>query len=150
MEPRKRKAPLLIELMRGPVKKTGPNVVPPGRSYYIAQFPTSMEEIKELYHRFNEIIKELSYREAQAWCRGFGYKWSTFLMRKYRHRSPTLEEIIITCAWVDAGKPVEKKASHDIASFDGLVAKYNSYRKYKAQAIPIPEPLSNLDTEELL
>jgi len=147
MQSRKPKAPFLIELMGKPAKKTGPNVVPPGRAYYIAQMPTTMEEIKELRQRFNEIMKELSYPEARAWCRGFNRTWSTYLMRKYQHRAPTLEEIIITCAWVDAGKPVEKKASHSIASFAGLVAKFNSRRRYIAQEIPVPELSTNPDTE---
>jgi len=143
MELRKRKAPFLIQLIGEPAKKTGPNVVPPGRSYYIAHMPSTTEEIKELRQRFNEIMKELSCREARAWCRGFGYSWSTFLMRKYRHRAPKLEEIIITCAWIDAGKPVEKKASHSIASFEGLVANLNSYRRHNAQGIPAPGSLTN-------
>ena len=100
-----------------------------------------MEEIGELRQRFNEIMKELSYREARAWCRGLSRTWSTFLMRKYQHRSPTLEEIIVTCAWVDAGKPVEKRDSHSIASFAGLVANFNISRRYNAPAIPIAEAL---------
>ena len=136
--------------MGGPTKKTGPNVVPPGRAYYVAYMPATMEEIKELRQRFNEIMKELTYREARAWCRGFDRKWSTFLMRKYGHRAPTLEEIIITCAWVDAGKPVEKKASHNIASFAGLVAKLNSGRRYIAQQIPVPEPSTNFRADDSL
>jgi hypothetical protein len=150
MESMKPKPPFLIQLMRGKAKKPGPNVVPPGRSYYIAYMPATMEEIKELRQRFNEIMNELSYREARAWCRGFNRKWSTFLSRKYGHRKPKLEEIIITCAWVDAGKPVEKKASHDIASFAGLVAKLNSRRRYNAQEIPLPEPSTHLGADDTL
>jgi hypothetical protein len=147
MESGKRKPPFLIELMGKPAKKQGPNVVPPGRAYYVAYMPTSMQEINELRQRYNEIMKELSYCEAQAWCRGFNCTWSTYLMRKYQHRAPTLEEIIITCAWVDAGKPVEKKASHSIASFAGVVAKFNSRRRYIAQEIPVPEPSTSPGTE---
>ncbi|MCJ7654210.1 MAG: hypothetical protein MUO97_02725 [Dehalococcoidia bacterium] len=147
MELRKRKPPLLLQLVGEPAKKAGPSAVPPGRHIYIAQMPTTMEEIKELRQRFNEIMKELSYREARAWCRGMNRTWSTFLARKYGHRAPTLEEIIVTCAWVDAGKPVEKKASHSIASFAGLVAKFNSGRRYIAQEIPVPELSTNPDIE---
>lgn len=147
MESSKRKPPLLVQLARKPAKRPGPNVVPPGRAYYVAYMPVNMVEIKELRQRFDEIMKELSYREARAWCRGFGCKWSTFLMRKYRHRAPTLEEIIVTCAWVDAGKPVEKKSSHSVASFVGLVASIRSCTRYNAQEIPIPEPPSSLGTE---
>ena len=150
MESAKRKTPFLIQLIEKRTKKTGPNVVPPGRPYYIARMPATTEEIKELRQRFNEIMMELSCREARAWCRGFGYTWSTFLMRKYRHRAPKLEEIIITCAWIDAGKPVEKKASHSIASFAGLVAKYNSRRRYNAQMTSVPEPPTSPSADDPL
>ena len=123
--------PLLIQLKgQSAARRQGPHIVPPGRYYFVAQLPSTPEEIAELYQRFDEIINSLTYREAMAWCRGWQRSYSTYLARKYHHRKPSLEEVIITCQWADDGKPVTKKASHSIATFAGIVARFNSRRRY--------------------
>jgi hypothetical protein len=124
------KVPLLIQLKRESAKKLGPNVVPPGRPYLVAHIPTNPDEFEQLRLRFYDIMTELTYREAMAWCRAFNYTWSTFLMRKYQHRKPSLEEVVLTCAWDDNGRPVERKNRYIVAAFEQLI---DSIKKYNAQ-----------------
>jgi hypothetical protein len=109
--------PFLLELLKKAAQKPRPNVVPPGRTYFVAHIPIESWEFEALRIKYQEILQELTYREAIAWCRGLGFKWSTFLMRKYRHRAPRLEEIILTVGWYDAGKPVQRKNRHTVAHF---------------------------------
>jgi len=110
--------PLLRELLKNTAKKPGPNVVPPGRPYFSAHIPLATWEFEELRLKYYDIIQELTYREAMAWCRGIGKSRSTFLMRKYYLRKPPLEEIILTCGWYDAGKPVQRKNRNSAAVFE--------------------------------
>lgn len=121
MESRKRKAPFLIQLMRESAKKPGPNVVPPGRTYYAAQFPVDLDEYEKLVERYHEVLESLTHREAMAWCRGRGVKYATYLMRRYRHRKPKPDEVYLTVAWFDAGKPVEGRNRKTIAPFERLL-----------------------------
>jgi len=97
------------------------NVVPPGRPYFVAHIPGPCE-FEELELKYYDVIRGLSYREAMAWCRGFGYSYSTYLMRRYVHRRPRLEEVILTLGWYQDGKPVQRKNRTSVASVDRLLA----------------------------
>jgi len=107
----------LLDLIKKHGKKPGLNVVPPGRPYFVAHIPITPWEFEELELKYYDIIRKLKYREAMAWCRGFGYSYATYLMRRYHHRQPRLEEVILTVGWYDAGKPVQRKNRKTIASF---------------------------------
>lgn len=147
MEPAKPKAPFLIQLMRKSAKKPGPNVVPPGRIYYAAQFPVDLEGYEKLVERYHEILESLTYREAMAWCRGWGRRYSTYLMRRYRHREPKPTEVYLTVAWFDAGKPVEGRDRKTIAPFEQLL---EAIRQHNAQGIPAPESSTSPSAEHPL
>ena len=97
------------------------NIVPPGHPYFVAHIPVGPGEFAQLYFKYYDIMVGLTYREAMAWCRAFGYSYTTYLMRRYQHRSPKLEEIILTIGWYDAGKPVERRDRTTIADFDRLL-----------------------------
>ena len=127
MESMKPKPPFLIQLMRESAKKPGPNVVPPGRTYYAAQFPVNLEEYEKLVDRYHEILESLTYREATAWCRGWGFKYATYLMRRYRHRKPKPDEVYLTVAWFEAGKPVEGRNRKTIAPFEQLLEAWKQH-----------------------
>jgi len=107
----------LLDLMKKYGGRPRLNVVPPGRPFYVAHMPVAPWEFEELKLKYYDIIKDLSYREAMAWCRAFGYSYNTYLMRKYMHRRPRLEEVILTVGWYDAGKPVQRKNRKTVASF---------------------------------
>jgi len=83
----------------------------PGRPYHtindLIDINASYNEFDKLRLRFGEIIRGLTYSEAMAWCRAFNYTYSTYLMRRYGHRQPSLEEVLITINWFNNGKPVE-------------------------------------------
>lgn len=144
MELRKRKAPLLIQMMGRPAKKPGPNVVPPGRTYYAAQFPVGLEEYWKLLERYHEVIESLTHREAMAWCRGWGVKYATYLMRRYRHRNPKPDEVYLTVAWFDAGKPVEGRNRKTIVRFERLL---EGIKQTNARGTSVPEPSTGSDAE---
>jgi len=107
----------LLDLIKKHRAQPGLNVVPPGRPFYIAHIPMNTWELEELKLKYYDILGDLKYREAMAWCRGFNYSYTTYLMRRYRHRRPRLEEVILTVGWYDAGKPVQRKNRKSIASF---------------------------------
>jgi hypothetical protein len=126
---------LLEELMREREQRqlaqsSGPNIVPPGRPYFVAHVPADIDECDKLRRRFYDIMPRLTYREQMAWCRAFGCSHVTYLMRRYQHRKPSLEEVIITVAWYDAGKPVERRNRHTVAAFDQLL---QNIKKLNAQ-----------------
>lgn len=97
--------------------RTQVNVVPPGRAYFVAHLPDSLS-FYELRQRFYDIMVNLTYKEAMAWCRAFGYSYATYLMRRYQHRSPKMEEVIMTVEWYDNGKPMTRKNRTTVAAFD--------------------------------
>jgi len=73
----------------------------------IMNMPLSAEQIEDFREKYSRIIQELNYQEQGAWCRAFGYKRSTYLARKYQHRQPKLEEVILTLYWYENGKAVK-------------------------------------------
>lgn len=79
-----------------------------GRPYLTAnlQIPTTQERIDELYSEYYEILPSLTYREAMSLCRAFGCSYSTYLMRRYKHRKARLPEVVLVVNWYRAGKPV--------------------------------------------
>ena len=81
-----------------------------GRPYLVAHIPGmdipgDAQEFREFRERYHEILQGLTYQEQQAWCRAFKVSRSTFLGRKYGHRDPKLEEVILTLYWWKLGKP---------------------------------------------
>jgi|GEM_PF-6002469 len=80
----------------------------PGRPTRTAKIdiPKSQRKITRLYKQYHELVPKLTRAEAMALCRALKYTYSTFLMRKYRHRKPKLEEVILVVGWIKAGKPV--------------------------------------------
>ena len=83
-----------------------------GRPYLEAHIPTidlprDAEQINEFREKYYHVLQELTYKEAMAWCRAFGYKYATFLARKYQHREAKLEEVILTLYWHKQGKPMK-------------------------------------------
>jgi hypothetical protein len=145
-----------MELMKESAKKPGPNVVPPGRPYFVAHIPIHPTEIEHLRLRFYDIMAELTYREQMAWCRGFGYSHATYLMRRYQHRNPSLEEVIITCAWDDNGRPVERKNRLSVALFyldqveqikrlKDKISSSTGNSILSVETLDDPEALTNLD-----
>jgi len=87
-----------------------------GRPYLVANIPTESWEFEELKIKYHEILNKLTYKEAMALCRAFDYSYSTFLMRKYGHRHPRFEEVILTVNWYRNGKPVVAKKHRIVAS----------------------------------
>ena len=81
----------------------------PGRPTRTARIdiPKSQRKINRLYKQYHEMLPKLSRAEAMALCRAFKYSYSTHLMRKYQHRKPKLEEVILVVGWIKAGKPVK-------------------------------------------
>jgi hypothetical protein len=79
----------------------------PGRPTHTAELamPKTSRQIKRLYNRYYKILRALHYGEAQALCRGLKCSYSTFLMRKYEHRRPKLEEVIAVVTWDKSGRP---------------------------------------------
>ena len=89
----------------------------PGRPFAVATIPKDREEIVKLRFKYQEIVNQLTYQEAMALMRALDKTWSTFLMRKYGHRPPSLEEVILTIQWFDSGKPIQFNKQHrEIAS----------------------------------
>jgi len=92
----------------------------PGRPYHTIadtiDINASYDKFEKLRFKFVEIIGGLTYSEAMAWCRAFNYSYSTYLMRRYGHRQPSLEEVLITINWFDNGKPVKVNKRRYIAS----------------------------------
>ena len=83
-----------------------------GRPYLVAHIPGmdvpgDAQEFREFRERYYEILQGLTYQEQQAWCRAFKVSRSTFLCRKYGHREPKLEEVILTLYWYKLGKPTK-------------------------------------------
>ena len=106
-----------LGLQRIPRKKGPQYDALPGRPVAIADIPTDWETIHDIRQRYQEIVKGLSYQEGIALMRAFNKTWSTFLMRKYGHRPPSLEEVIVTVRWFDNGKPIHFNKHHlNIAS----------------------------------
>lgn len=129
-----REEPFLIQLMKQGAKKPGShNVVPPGRPYFVAHIPDPLE-FEDMRMRFYAIMLNLTHQESMAWCRGFGYSHSTYLMRRYQHRKPKLEEVIITVGWYDIGKPVERKNGTSVAAFDRLLEGLKEQTTWGTQA----------------
>lgn len=115
----------MVRELAGDKAKLCPNVVPPGRPYFVAHMPTPLE-FDELKLKYYDIMAELTHKEAMAWCRGFGYKWSTFLMRRYQHRRPKMEEVILTIGWYDDGKPVQRRNRYTFAVFEQLLNQHTA------------------------
>lgn len=84
----------------------------PGRPFAVATIPQDWWAIEQARFRYSEIIHGLTYQEAMALMRALDRTWSTFLMRKYGHREPSLEEIILTIQWFDSGKPIQITKHH--------------------------------------
>ena len=63
-------------------------------------------------------------------CRALGYSYSTFLARKYLHRKPRLEEVILTVWWYKHGKPVRFRKHKYTMSFLDLLDKQNKEDEY--------------------
>jgi len=80
----------------------------PGRPCPAADLPipTERREIEKLYAEYDSVVEQLQYREGMALMRGFGYRKSTWLSRKYKHRRPRLPELVLTLIWVRSGKPM--------------------------------------------
>jgi len=83
----------------------------PGRPYYTAylQIPTTRQEIDELYEEYYELLSELRYGEAMALCRALRCSYSTYLMRRYKHRRAKLPEVMMVVSWYRSGKPMIAK-----------------------------------------
>lgn len=107
-----------LGLQRIPQKRKPQYDALPGRPVAVADIPTDRDSIHDMRWRYQEIVQGLSYQEGMALMRAFGKTWSTFLMRKYAHRSPSLEEVIVTIRWFNCGKPIHLNKQHkNIASF---------------------------------
>lgn len=95
-----------------------------GRPYLKAHIPRmdipgDAVQFEKTRLEYYKIINKLSYQEAMALCRALGYSRSTFKCRKYGHRKPTLEEVILVVYWYKCGKPmVYKKHKHVASLFD--------------------------------
>ena len=94
-----------------------------GRPYLRADMPVSSVEFHDLRMKYYDIIRRLSHREAMAICRALNYSYSTFLMRKYCHRQPKLEEVILVTDWFDRGKPTITKQRYVFALFEPITTK---------------------------
>jgi len=139
--------PLLVQLARSQAKKqSSHNVVPPGRPYFIAHIPDPME-FWDMRKRFYDIMLNLTYKEAMAWCRGFGYSYSTYLMRRYQHRGPKMEEVIITIGWYDDGKPVERRTRNHTANFERYINYVNTLKQTNNHGNSAPGSSTNLGAE---
>lgn len=91
----------------------------PGRPYHTAnlQIPTTQEEIDQLYDEYYGVLAELHYGEAMSLCRALRYSYSTYLMRRYKHRKAKLPEVVMVVGWYRSGKPmIVKKHKLTIAS----------------------------------
>ena len=58
-----------LEEIRKRWRKPQFNIVPPGHPYFVAHIPPAPWEFTQLYFKYYDIIVELTYREAMAWCR---------------------------------------------------------------------------------
>jgi hypothetical protein len=91
----------------------------PGRPAHIAviEIPKTQRKIDKLCRKYYQILPKLTYGEAMSLCRALRCSYSTYLMRRYGHRRPRLEEIILVVNWYKAGKPtVVTKRKLTIAS----------------------------------
>lgn len=80
----------------------------PGRPGLIAnvQIPTTRQEIDELYEEYYGLLSELRYGEAMSLCRALRCSYSTYLMRRYKHRKAKLPEVMMVVSWYRSGKPM--------------------------------------------
>ena len=126
--------------------KSSLNVIPPGRPYFVAHIPDPLE-FGDMRKQFYDIMRTLTYKEAMAWCRGFGYSYSTYLMRRYQHREPKMEEVIITIGWYDDGKPVERKTRDYAANFDRYINYISTLKQTNSQENSASGSSTNLGAE---
>lgn len=97
-----------VELRKPHGKQSRFGDILPGRPSPAAvlPIPTEHDEIEKLYRLYYEVLGKLRYSEGMALIRAFGYKESTWLMRKYKHRKPRLPEVVLTLNWFRSGKPI--------------------------------------------
>ena len=96
----------------------------PGRPRPAANLPvpTTDKEIDELYEEYHGILPKLRYGEAMSLCRALRCSYSTYLMRRYKHRKAKLPEVMLVVDWYRNGKPMtvtKRKLTSALLFFDG-------------------------------
>jgi len=90
-----------------------------GRPVLVAQIKDNGMEIIEVYRKFHELIRQLSYAEKVAVANGLYLSLATVQGWCYSRRGTSLDNRLKVLAWDKAGRPMTKrKQSGEISLFD--------------------------------